>query len=54
MIDINECVHVLPMTGSKVCPPAIADAVNRTAPPPMIPKPLTAERRGEMLNFSIP
>ena len=40
-----ECVHVLPKTGSKVCVPAIADAVKKTAPPPMIPPPLMIPKR---------
>ena len=35
-----------PSNGSigRAAPPARADAVKRTAPPPMIPKPLTAKR----------
>ena len=36
-------IHVSPSIGRIVCP-ARADAVKRTAPPPMTPKPLTAKK----------
>ena len=38
-------IIISPRSGSRVCAPAIADPVKRTAPPPMIPKFLTVSER---------
>ena len=48
MFGIGKCKPFSPSIGSSVSPES-ADAVNRTAPPPMIPRPLTAKKTGYKL-----
>ena len=48
----NWFSYISPSAGSRVCP-ASADAVKRTAPPPMIPKPLTAKKNKKIANWNL-